>query len=191
MHWEVHWEQGFCTYGPTLCVYVDPRPIVCGAIRCIGPFGSSNLSKNFVLGALRELTLLLEAEYLKTSQFVLWGAYSESWTFEEHTCQVLDSAGGFVPAVWLRGHLLREVGIDREWLVRSSAAIHKTGLLLPNLHDSFLDAGAFHPDTAQYAVYELHRFAALHLCSLDQPTRLPIARWSPRKQKVQHSLVRV
>lgn len=181
MDWQLWPEQGYGRYGSSLSVYVDFQPSDSGAVRCIGPFGQRTLSRSDVEGAMRDLTLDLEDNYLGDGQFVLWGAYADHPRFEEHKVSVLETTCGHVPAPWLRTQLLgtHSVHLCREWTVLDGEVIHKSGLCFPDIPSSEVDNAMFHPDTAEFAVIKLNELSQQLLGSDHQAVELPLFTWTP------------
>ena len=180
MDWKLWPERGFGALGP-LTAYIDFSPLPSGAIRCVGPFSTGDSCQHEALSAMRALTVEIENNYLEDNQFVLWGAYADRAEYQEHEIEISGTTCGFVPAVWVRTHLLgtEDASVDREWTRSADGLVHRSGLALPNTGSSVVDSAVFHPHTAELALVKLCGMWEHVLGSDKNSLRLPVFRWTP------------
>jgi hypothetical protein len=176
--WSIDLPSRHCAHASGLQAYFDPTLTASGALRVVGPFGTSAQNEAEVRHAMLDLTAALEALPVFHEAYVLWGAYlEEPPACPEHQILVLGVNSGFVPHPALRTALMLDANEQRlnparEWSLDIGLmhAHHRSGLSfaieaprrsralaawLPSCHqiristpDGMLDASCLDEDTA-------------------------------------------
>ncbi len=181
MEWKIDRNSGHCGLDNGISAYVDFQPTSSGAIRCVGPLSSRAADPREIRLAMAQLTLQLEQEHLDFQNYVVWGSYTDTPTYMEHSISILGALSGFIPVLWLRGNLLDESPSveSREWLRMDSALLHRSGLSFPFQDKSNLDAQLFHPSNFATTLRMMTNLANRRTEQRHGMKITPIARWTP------------
>lgn len=148
--WSIDWSSGHCFHTCGISAYVDMTPTISGALRCMGPFGSKEISPKTILNLAETLSRQIEEEKKPACKYVVWGAYQEYPDYQPYEFQILDSSSGFIPSLSLRG-LSTESSWKNQWTRTKGRVRHISGLVIYDSGriDPPHDLAITHPSTLQ------------------------------------------
>lgn len=174
MDWSVDLHLQHCAHPQGLSVFLDSAVHTDRQIRCLGPFGSEDLSDDLVRSLAKSLTLHLELTYAASRRIIVWGGYAETPRYREHRFPIMGSTCGFLPNPVFREELLIDndfADATSPWTLRQNSLSHLMGirvdLLDRTIDGSAVDPGFLIPECAEWQIRRLAKLGANRFLGID------------------------